>query len=130
MLVRYLLCWFLLALIAVANGVIREATYGRHVSALSAHQISTVTGILLIGLVVRVFVRFWPIQSSAEAWLIGTCWLLATIAFEFGFGHFVAGHTWKKLLADYNLARGRIWLLFLGWILVVPYVFYRLESGV
>ena len=125
MLIRYLLCWFLLAIVAIANGVLREATYGKRVSELSAHQISTGTGILLTGLLVWVLSRLWPIDSSGQAWLIGACWLLATIAFEFGFGHFIAGHTWSKLLADYNVLNGRLWLLFLIWIMVMPYVFHK-----
>jgi hypothetical protein len=111
--------------VAVANGLLREATYGKHVSELSAHQISTGTAILFTGLLVWVFSRFWPIESSAQAWVIGILWLLATVAFEFGFGHFVAGHSWSKLLADYNIFNGRIWLLFLVWIMVMPYVFYK-----
>lgn len=125
MLVRYLLSWFLLAIVAVANGILREATYGKHVSELSAHQISTGTGILFTGLLVWGLSRFWPIESSAQAWVIGMCWLLATTAFEFGFGHFVAGHSWSKLLADYYFFNGRVWLLFLFWITVMPYVFYK-----
>lgn len=127
MLARYLLCWFLLAIIAVANGVIREATYGKHVSALTAHQISTATGILFTGFCVWWLSRLWPIESSSQAWLIGVCWLLATIAFEFGFGHLVAHHSLAELLADYNILRGRVWLLFLTWVLVMPYAFYVLR---
>lgn len=126
MLIRYLLCWFLLAIIAVANGVLREASYGKHVSALAAHQISTATGVLFTGLFVWWLTRLWPIESPGQAWLIGVGWLLATIAFEFGFGHLVAGHSWAELVADYNIFRGRVWLLFLAWVLVMPYVFYRL----
>lgn len=125
MLSRYLLCWFLLAVVAVANGVLREATYGKYVSELTAHQISTATGILLTGLLVWRLSRLWPIESSGQAWLIGACWLLATIVFEFGFGHFVAGHPWNRLLADYNIFNGRVWLVFLVWVAVMPYVFYK-----
>jgi len=125
MLIRYLLCWFLLAIVAIANGMIREATYGKCVSELSAHQISTGTGILFTGILVWVFSRFWPIESSEQAWLIGICWLFATIIFEFGFGYFVAGYSWKRLMSDYNIFNGRIWVLFLVWITVIPYVFYQ-----
>ncbi|MGD2062518.1 MAG: hypothetical protein PVF51_02925 [Nitrospirota bacterium] len=125
MLIRYLLFWFLLAIVAVANGVLREATYGKRVSELSAHQISTGTGILFTGLLVWGLSRSWPIESSGQAWVIGACWLLATIAFEFGFGHLVAGHSWSRLLADYNVFNGRVWLLFLVWITVMPYVFHK-----
>jgi len=125
MIIRYALCWFLLATVAIANGVLREATYGKHLSDLAAHQLSTVTAILFTGLAVWWFGRFWPLESAAQAWSVGFIWLVATIAFEFGFGHFVAGHTWSRLLADYNLLQGRLWLVFLAWILVMPYVFYR-----
>jgi len=125
MLIRYLLCWFLLAIVAIANGILRQATYGKHLSELAAHQVSTATGILFTGLVVWVISRFWPIESAAQAWLIGACWLVATIAFEFGFGHFVAGHSWGRLMADYNLLDGRVWSLFLVWITLMPYLFYR-----
>lgn len=40
MVVRYLLFWFLLAVVAVANGVLRQSTYGNHVAELTAHQTS------------------------------------------------------------------------------------------
>lgn len=129
MLIRYLLCWFLLAIVAIANGVIREATYGKFVSELSAHQISTGTAILFTGLLVWGVNRLWPIATAGGAWLIGVAWLIATITFEFGFGHFIAGHPWSKLLADYNLLNGRVWLLFLIWITVMPYVFHRYGSA-
>ena len=125
MLVRYLLSWFLLAIVAVANGVIREFIYGKHVSELLAHQISTGTGILFTGLLMWGLSSFWPIESFGQAWIIGACWFFATIAFEFGFGYFVAGHSWRKLLSDYNIFHGRVWLLFLVWITIMPYVFYK-----
>jgi hypothetical protein len=52
-----------------------------------------------------------------------------TVAFEFGFGHYVAGHSWSLLLADYNLLAGRVWSLFLIWITIVPYVTWRLANA-
>ncbi len=99
MLVRYFLSWFLLAIVAVVNGVILESTYRKHVSELSAHHISTGTGILFTGLLVWGLSKFWPIESFGQVWVIGACWLLATIAYEFGFGHFVAGWS-PDLLGD------------------------------
>jgi len=128
-LVRYLLCWFLLAIVAIANGVVRQATYGQSVSELSAHQISTGTAILFTGLLIWGVSRLWPISTAGEAWLIGIAWLIATVTFEFGFGHFVVGHSWSKLLADYNLLEGRVWSLFLVWVTVMPYVFHRYGSA-
>ena len=117
---RYLLAWPLLAVVAIANGVVRQYTYGKAMSDLAAHQVSTLTAILATGAVVWGLNRFWPIASMSEAWKIGACWLMMTIAFEFGFGHYVAGHSWGRLLADYNILQGRVWSLFLVWILVLP----------
>jgi hypothetical protein len=125
MVAKYLLLWPVLAIIAIANGVIRQTTYGKVVPELAAHQISTITAILATGAVVWGLSRIWPLESSSQAWTVGILWLLLTIIFEFGFGHFVAGHSWAKLLADYNLINGRVWILFLIWVAVMPFVFYR-----
>lgn len=121
----YTIAWFALAVIAIFNGVIREYTYGKLVSQLAAHQISTFTAIILSGLFVLFMHRMWPIESSNQAWAIGGVWLVMTIIFEFGFGHFVVGHTWGRLFLDYNLLTGHIWILFLLWVLVVPNVVYK-----
>ncbi len=119
MLLKYIAFWLVLAILAVGNGILRGSTYGRHVPDLAAHQISTVTGILITGVAIWLFHRYEPTTSMQQAWLIGAIWLATTIVFEFGFGHFVAGHSWQRLFADYNLLTGRIWSLFLVWILVV-----------
>lgn len=126
MVTRYLLCWPALAVIAIINGSLRQFTYGRHLAELAAHQLSTITGILLTGAAVWTLNRVWPIGSASAAWTIGACWLVMTVAFEFGFGHYVAGHSWSRLLADYNLLEGRVWSLFLAWIAVLPYVIWRM----
>jgi len=128
MIARYLLVWFLLAIVGVANGVIRQTTYGKTVSDLAAHQISTVIAILATGTVVWLVHRIWAIESASQAWSIGLLWLLMTVVFEFGFGHYVAGHSWGRLLADYNLLQGRVWSLFLVWVTVLPVVIFRLTT--
>lgn len=125
----YLSFWFALAVVAVANGTLRQFGYGRYMSELAAHQVSTATGILFTGVAAWVFSRFFPIGSVQQAWLIGACWLAMTLVFEFGFGHYVAGHSWRHLLAEYNLGAGRVWILFLAWIAVLPYVLYRLQPS-
>ena len=120
-----MLVWFLLAIVAIANGVVRQSTYGKILPSLAAHQVSTLTAIIASGTLVWFINGAWPIETSTQAWTIGAIWLVSTIAFEFGFGHWVAGHSWEVLLADYNLMKGRVWSLFLLWIAVLPWtVFY------
>lgn len=124
---RYLYAWFVLLLVAVINGGLRDLTYGRQVSELLAHQISCVIGIALFAVVISQFVRRWPLASAREAWKIGLFWMVLTLAFEFLFFHYVGGHSWEVLLANYDMASGRLWPLILLWVLVAPYLFYRLS---
>ena len=122
--IAYLLCWFLLVIVGIVNGVLREKTYGRLVSELTAHQVSTATFIVFTGVLVWGVSRTWPPDSAAQAWLVGVLWVTATVAFEFGFGRYVIGHSWQQLRRDYNLLKGRLWLLALIWLLVMPYLFH------
>lgn len=123
---KYVLAWVPLVLIAIANGAFREGVYGRYLSELSAHQLSTVFGILLFGLYIWTLMHYMPPASSKQAISIGLIWLGLTVAFEFIFMHYVAGRSWGVLLHDYNILAGRIWVLVLIWVTVAPYVFYRL----
>ncbi len=111
----------------IANGIMRNNTYGHSMSALAAHQLSTIILILLFGIYVFILTGQFRIQSAAEAFVIGGSWLLMTVIFEFIFGHYVAGHSWGRLLQDYNILNGRIWVLILIWTFIAPYVFYRLR---
>ena len=128
MIARYLLFWLILAVVAIANGVLRQAGYGRYLSELAAHQLTTVTGILLTGGDVRILNRIWPIGSAREARIIGASWFIMTEIFEFGCGPAGAGPSWSHLFADYNLLAGRVWLLFLAWLLMLPYVIWLLGN--
>lgn len=123
---KHILWWFAFPFVGILNGVLREATYKNFVGDLSAHQISTVTGILFFGVIFYFIFKKWKIESVKHAILIGAIWLGLTILFEFGFGHYIMGNTWENLLRDYNLAKGRVWGLFLLWIAIAPFVFYKI----
>jgi len=117
-----------MVLIAIANAALREAGYKRYVGELAAHQISTLTGCILIGVYVWVLGSYLELQSPGQAIGVGLMWLAMTITFEFGFGHFVAGDPWSRLLHGYNILEGRVWGLFLLWVTVSPYVFYTIRA--
>jgi len=67
--------------------------------------------------------------TKIDLLLIGALWLTLTVAFEFGFGHYVMGHSWRYLLADYNILKGRLWSLVLLVTFVSP-LFWRYIIGV
>lgn len=128
MILRYVLAWIPMIPIAIINGIVREFGYSKYLSELRSHQVSTATGILLFGLYIGGLSYLWPLESIAQALLIGFIWLGLTVAFEFLFGHYVAGHSWERLLSDYNLLAGRIWVLVLLWIAIAPLLFYSLTA--
>ncbi|HYW77168.1 MAG TPA: hypothetical protein VFA48_11180 [Gammaproteobacteria bacterium] len=124
----YAACWPGMVLLAILNGTLREKLYGPHVPELLAHQVSTVVLIALLGIYLWILTVFFRIETVRQALLIGGLWLALTVIFEFLFGHWVMGHSWETLFGDYNLARGRIWLLVLIWTAISPYLFYRMRS--
>ena len=125
MIKRYSIAWLGLVLIGILNGAIRTFVYGPIMSELTAHQISSVTGIILIGLATWLLSLKRKIQSERQAIAVGSIWLVLTIIFEFIFGHYVMGHPWSRLLYDYNLLEGRIWSLVLFFTTIAPYVIYK-----
>jgi hypothetical protein len=109
--------------IAIANGALRQLTYGKVMPELRAHQLSTAIGSVLIGLFVYAVIRIWPPSTAKQALAIGLIWLSLTVIFEFVFGRLVMRRPWALLLNDYNLVAGRVWVLFLAWLALSPYVF-------
>ena len=113
---RLVLAWFAMLVIAVANGALRQMTFGKVMSELHAHQLSTLIGSVLIGAFIWFVVRIWPPSSSSQALLIGFVWLLLTVAFETCMGLVIADQPLSTILHEYNLLAGRVWVLFLIWL--------------
>jgi hypothetical protein len=126
-LIRYVLAWFPMLLTAMANGDLRQLVFARAMPELRAHQLSTAIGLVLIGLFIWAVIRIWPLSSARQTLSIGLVWLALTVAFEFVFGRFVMHQPWSRLLNDYNLFEGRLWAVFLIWLTIAPYVFFRIR---
>ena len=125
---KYILAWFPMIIIAIANGLFREKILTNRLNELQAHQLSTAIMIILFGIYVWILFKIWYPTSLNQAIIIGLIWLVLTVFFEFLFGHYVAGHSWERLLQDYNILKGRVWLLVLIWISIAPYIIYQLQK--
>jgi hypothetical protein len=75
---------------------------------------------LLIFLVTLFVIPWFRVSKASRLWLLGLFWLSLTVAFEFLYGRFALGLSWRKLLDDYNLLKGRLWPLVLVTTLVSP----------
>ncbi len=121
---KYGLAWFPMVVIAVLNGMLRECVYGKFVTELRAHQISTLLGGIFLGAYMAGVIGLWIPGSAGLALAVGVLWFMLTVCFEFLFGRFVGKHSWKRLLRDYNVFAGRVWILLLIWVGLAPYVFF------
>lgn len=125
---RYLLAWLPMIAIAVANGAVREAWLLPRFGDVVARQISTLSLLILFAIYMGALFKFWPLASARLALAVGIAWLALTLAFEFGLGYFVSHLTWRRMLAEYDLASGQLWILVSIWVAVAPYVFHTLRE--
>jgi hypothetical protein len=110
MLLRTMMVWLLMAVLAIVNGTVRNALITPHLGENAGHVISTVSFCILSFFVMWLLIPWIGPKDRGQVWQIGIIWLGSTIAFEFIAGHYVFGNPWDKLLADYNIFRGRIWI--------------------
>ncbi len=124
MIKRYLLAWLPMVVLAILNGAIRDFMYGRFMSEQHAHQLSTISLILVFTVYVWFLNRKWPLKSMRQAVGVGALWLVFTVVFEFGMGLFITGLTWEEMLRAYNIFSGNLWVLIPIAVAVLPAVVY------
>ena len=108
---RAVIVWLGLVVVAILNGLLREAVLVPRMPARGAHVVST---LLLCALIAAVawWTSGWIAPGTRDrAAAVGGLWVVLTLAFEFLAGRYVFGNSWQSLVADYNVARGRIWPL-------------------
>lgn len=110
--------------IGVANGALREGTYGRRLPEPAANAVSAALAVGLFAGYFRALQRRWPLPSRADAAAVGSVWIALTVCFEFGLGR-AMGKSWSELGSEYDLRRGRLWPLVLIAIGVGPEIARR-----
>jgi TRAP-type mannitol/chloroaromatic compound transport system permease small subunit len=110
-LIKSFIIWLLFIPLAVANGALRDLvlipalgeTAGRAVSSLAL-------SLLILGLTLLLVRRLGDLTRAGYL-VVGLFWLVLTLLFEFSFALLVMGHPMDALLKDYELFRGRLWLI-------------------
>lgn len=125
---RAIAIWLVLLIVAFANGFFRETVLISWLGSDAAHVVSTLilcVGITAVAYLAIVWIRPLRIRDSI---LIGIDWTVLTLAFEFGFGR-LAGRSWAELFADYDVSKGRVWILVLIATALAPYVTARMRGS-
>jgi len=122
MILRTLVIWFGLLVLAILNGGFREAFLVPRLGRGLGQAASTMMLSLFILALGWIALPWIAPRTLQDAWTIGALWVTLTLAFEFLGGHFIFGKPWQELLADYNLLAGRIWVMVLIVTLMTPIV--------
>jgi len=112
--------WGGLVPLAVANGALRDLLISPRLGPRAGHVISTLILCAAIAVFALVSIPWIAPPDRSAALRVGVLWLALTVAFEFLAGHWLFGTPWEDLLADYNVAAGRVWMLVLVATLLAP----------
>ena len=114
--------WLILAVSAIVVATFRVGVLLPQFGEQTAHQLGTILYLIVQFIIIYLFIRKIRIKDVKTLLGIGIFWVVITIIFEFVFGHYVMGHSWQKLFADYNLFNGRLWILVLINNLIAPII--------
>ena len=122
--------WLCFIPIAILNGGLREYILTK---AIGEEWALPVSGIILSVCILLItwLLLPWIIKTitSKDCWLIGICWGILTIVFEFAAG--LAGDsTIAELLAAYNPLSGNLWLLVLTTTLLSPIIVKHIHNTI
>ncbi|MEW6378856.1 MAG: hypothetical protein AB1611_04535 [bacterium] len=119
--------WFILLILTVMFGAFREAFFIPYtgMNGTVARAILLPVAIAYTLIVTYLFLKRAKGYTQKDTVILGLMWLVLTIGFEFLFGHYIMGHPWEALLADYNILAGRTWGLFLVTIAVAPVIVHK-----
>lgn len=107
---RTFVIWLVLLVLAILNGAFREAVINPRLGTTAGHVVSTLLLSAAIALLARLSLGWIGARTPADGAVVGVVWLVLTVAFEFLAGHYLFGDSWEKLLADYNILAGRVWV--------------------
>ncbi len=126
---RSIAIWLVFIIIESLNGTIRTLWLVASLGDLLAHQVSFVTGSLLILMIATIFVRWLKISNFSQAIGVGVLWMLLTVMFEIGLGRFVLGYSWAQIAADYDLSQGRLMSVGLVLLVLAPLIATKIRDA-
>jgi hypothetical protein len=122
--------WLFVMLIANLNGAFREFVLKRFLRERGRSFISTIMLLAFFWIIAYFFIKWQAANYDFLLFaVVGVIWLVLTLAFEFGFGHYLAHHPWSELLAEYDVTRGRIWILVPLSTLIAPIILALIFKG-
>jgi hypothetical protein len=120
--------WFIIVILAILNGAIREKLLTPNIGSSVALPLS---GLLLSILIVSVAFATVPFFGSPESKtyiFTGVIWFVLTLSFEFLFGHYIAGKPWHEIIQVFNIKKGDLFIVALFATLISPWLSAKLRG--
>ncbi|MGI0485817.1 hypothetical protein ACN4EK_10295 [Pantanalinema rosaneae CENA516] len=128
LLLKSFLVWLVFIMAESLNGTLRIFWLVPLLGNSWAHQISFVTGAMLVVTVATLFIRWLHPTRTAQLMQIGGLWLLLTILFEIGLGRWILGYSWTQIAADYNVLQGGLMPFGLLLLILAPLLATKLRG--
>ena len=110
---RAVTVWVAILILASINGAVRDLLLTPRLGDTLARALSTIVLSVVVLSVTWFTVAWIHLRTQPDALLVGLLWVTLTLAFDLFAGHYLFHKPWSTLLADYDLRRGRIWILVL-----------------
>ena len=120
--------WLGFLAVAIGGAILREKFLAPGLGPAAARALGTLLVGAIIFMLIYAYVGRLKGATRASLVKLGLFWTMLTIAFEFLFGHYVMGHSWDSLWADYNVLEGRLWPLVLMVTLFGPLLARKLRD--
>ena len=120
--------WFVIAILAVINGIFRESILLPAVGQGVALPVSGIILSIIIFMVTYVTFKLFGNIDYQTCFFIGIQWLSMTLAFEFLFGHYVAAKPWSDLFQVFNVMNGDLFIIVLLATLVSPLLVAKIRK--
>lgn len=126
--IRGIVVWLVFIVAESLNGTVRTLWLVPALGDLRAHQISFITGSILVLAIATLFVRWLQASRVSQLIGIGVLWLLLTVVFEIVLGRFVFAYSWERIAADYNLLKGGLMPIGLVLLTLAPLIAAKIRG--
>lgn len=119
--------WAVILIMAVMNGVLREAILIPKLGSAPSLMVSGVCLAALILVVAYLALPWLGARRGVEFFGIGLGWLTLTLLFEFSFGVW-QGKSWQIMFEAYTFKGGNLWPIVLLITALAPYLASRVRG--
>jgi len=120
--------WFMIVVVAILNGLLRENILTPTVGSTISLPLSGVILSLLIFLITYFLISFVGKNNGKIFLLIGLLWVVLTLAFEYLFGSFILGKSWTEISNVFNLRAGNLFTLVVFTSAIAPWLAAKMNN--